>query len=131
MSRDIGMLGKFLIIADLDGSKLNHIQGVGRFVRFKAEDTIIQEGENAHTKDLFVEGTVDVTMNPTLKIAGQGFGHTEKAMTRVKTGTAPAFGEMSMFGDDPRSATMLSSRVRKGTDDVQKLSRALSIPLSR
>nr|HPG86985.1 cyclic nucleotide-binding domain-containing protein [Spirochaetales bacterium] len=80
----------------------------------------------------------------------------------------PVFGEMSMFSDEPRSATvgaasdcvlfevtrrsfeaicardprlgleltrriavMLASRVRKGNDDVLKLSTALSIALSR
>ena len=117
---------------------------------------------------LFLEGVVDVTKNLTLKIAGRGFGHAEKSMTRLKAGTAPVFGEMSMFGDEPRSATvtaasdcvlfelsreafgricdenprlglalirriasMLSSRVRKGNDDVLKLSTALSIALSR
>ena len=117
---------------------------------------------------LFLEGVVDVSKNLTLKIAGKGFGQAEKSMTRLKAGTAPVFGEMSMFGDEPRSATltaandcvlfelsrnafegiceenprlglaltgriaaMLSSRVRKGNDDVLKLSTALSIALSR
>ncbi|OHD76955.1 MAG: hypothetical protein A3J97_07940 [Spirochaetes bacterium RIFOXYC1_FULL_54_7] len=168
MSKDTDLLRKVSIIADLDDDKLQKILKVGRFVRFKAGDTIMHEGENADTMYLFVEGTVDVTKNLTLKIAGQGFGHAEKSMTRLKAGTAPVFGEMSMFGDEPRSATivasddcllfevsreaydgiggedptlgliltkrmaaMLSSRVRKGNDDVLKLSTALSIALSR
>lgn len=168
MSRDVDLLRKVSIIADLDDAKLHHILGVGHFVRFKAGDIIMHEGENADTMYLFVEGTVEVTKNLTLIIAGHGFGQAEKSMTRLKSGTAPVFGEMSMFADEPRSATivaseacllfelsreaydrigrddpalgliltkriaaMLSSRVRKGNDDVLKLSTALSIALSR
>ena len=168
MTRDTKLLQRVSILADLDDSRLQHIYSVGHFVRFKSGDTIMHEGENADTMYLFVEGSVEVTKNLTLKIAGRGFGHAEKSMTRLKAGTAPVFGEMSMFGDEPRSATivaaddcllfeltreaydeigredpglglmltkriaaMLSARVRKGNDDVLKLSTALSIALSR
>jgi len=168
MARDAELLRKASIVADLSDADAAAILASGRFARFKSGETIMREGEEADTMYLFLEGVVDVTKNLTLKIAGRGFGHAEKSMTRLKAGTAPVFGEMSMFGDEPRSATvtaasdcvlfelsreafgricdenprlglalirriasMLSSRVRKGNDDVLKLSTALSIALSR
>lgn len=168
MAKDAEILRKASLVADLSDEDAASILASGRFARFKAGDTIMREGEESDTMYLFLEGVVDVTKNLTLKIAGKGFGHAEKSMTRLKAGTAPVFGEMSMFGDEPRSATvtaasdcvlfelsrrafericdehpclglaltrriaaMLSSRVRKGNDDVLKLSTALSIALSR
>jgi CRP-like cAMP-binding protein len=141
---------------------------IGDYVRYKAGDVIMREGEASDTMYLFLEGTVDVSKELTLKIAGKGFGQAEKSMTRLAAGSAPAFGEMSIFGDEARSATvsavnncllfsltraaydglcardaalalaltrsiaaMLSSRVRKGNEDVLKLTTALSIALSR
>jgi len=168
MSRDAEQLRKSSLVADLSDEDVARLLSSGRFVRFSSGDVIMREGEESDTMYLFLEGVVDVSKNLTLRIAGKGFGHAEKSMTRLKAGTAPVFGEMSMFGDEPRSATltaandcvlfelsrkafeaicgenprlglaltgriaaMLSSRVRKGNDDVLKLSTALSIALSR
>ena len=168
MSKDAELVRKASIVSDLSDAEVSEILSSGRFARFKTGETIMRESEQSDTMYLFLEGVVDVTKNLTLKIAGRGFGHAEKSMTRLKAGTAPVFGEMSMFGDEPRSATitaasdcvlfelsrkafddicgrnprlglaltrriatMLSSRVRKGNDDVLKLSTALSIALSR
>lgn len=161
-------LRKAAILSGLSDDDIGQILKLGRFVTFKASDAIMREGEQSDTMYLFLSGDVEVTKNMTLKIAGQGFGHAEKSMTRLKAGTAPVFGEMCMLEDEPRSATitaasdcllfeirrasfdtlcdanprlgltlmrriasMLGSRVRKGNDDVLKLSTALSIALSR
>ena len=138
-------------------------------MRFKAGDVIMREGEESDTMYLFLEGTVDVTQETDAQDRRQGFRSRREIDDEAQAaGTAPVFGEMSMFGDEPRSATvtavndcvlfeltrkayeasasaipalalaltrriaaMLSSRVRKGNDDVLKLSTALSIALSR
>ncbi len=168
MPKDTDLLRKASLVTDLPDADLAEILSSGSFARFKSGEVIMREGENSDTMYLFLDGMVDVSKNLTLKIAGKGFGQAEKSMTRLKAGTAPVFGEMSMFGDEPRSATitaandcvlfqlsrnsfeqicmrnprlglsltrriatMLSSRVRKGNDDVLKLSTALSIALSR
>ncbi len=168
MKRDADMLAKSPLAADLSPEELRQLLAAGSFSRFKAGETIMREGEESDTMYLFLEGTADVTKNLTLKTAGRGFGHAEKSMTRLKAASAPVFGEMSLLGDAPRSATVsavtdcllfalghdayealcasnprlglaltrkvaaiLSSRVRKGNEDVLKLSTALSIALSR
>jgi len=161
-------LRKASILSGLADDEIEQVLHLGRFITFKTGETIMREGEQSDTMYLFLSGDVDVTKNLTLKIAGRGFGHAEKSMTRLKAGTAPVFGEMCMLEDEPRSATitaasdcvlfeirrasfdqlcaanpalglvlvrriasMLGSRVRKGNDDVLKLSTALSIALSR
>ncbi len=168
MAKNADQLRKASIVANLSDADLELILASGSFERFKTGEVIMREGEKSDTMYLFLDGVVDVSRNLTLKIAGKGFGIAEKSMTRLKAGTAPVFGEMSMFGDEPRSATItaandcilfqvsrnafeqicernpalglsltrkiasiLSSRVRKGNDDVLKLSTALSIALSR
>jgi len=161
-------LRKASILSGLGDDEIEQVLHLGRFVTFKTGETIMREGEQSDIMYIFLSGDVDVTKNLTLKIAGRGFGHAEKSMTRLKAGTAPVFGEMCMLEDEPRSATitaasdcllfeirrasfdqlcaanptlglillrriasMLGSRVRKGNDDVLKLSTALSIALSR
>lgn len=161
-------LRKASILSGLGDDDIEQVLQLGRFVTFKTGETIMHEGEQSDIMYIFLSGDVDVTKNLTLRIAGRGFGHAEKSMTRLKAGTAPVFGEMCMLEDEPRSATitaasdcvlfeirraafdrlcaanpalglillrriasMLGSRVRKGNDDVLKLSTALSIALSR
>ncbi len=166
--QDIDVLKKAPILSDLDPQLAAELLAGGKFVRRKTGEAIMHEGEEADTMYLFLEGEVDVSKNLTLKIEGKGFGQAEKSMTRLKAGTASVFGEMSMFGTEPRSATVtarsdcllfelskesfdelcrnnpvlglfltkriagiLSARLRKGNEDVLKLSTALSIALSR
>ncbi|HOZ72023.1 MAG TPA: cyclic nucleotide-binding domain-containing protein [Spirochaetales bacterium] len=168
MAKDAELLRRTSLLDGLSSDAVALVLASGSFVRFKAGETVMHEGEKSDTMYLFLEGDVDVTKDLTLKISGKGFGHAEKSMTRLRAGTAPVFGEMSMFSDEPRSATvgaasdcvffevtrrsfeaicardprlgleltrriavMLASRVRKGNDDVLKLSTALSIALSR
>ncbi len=155
-------------VLGLDEEQAAVLAHCGDFLRVKAGHSIMLEGERSDTMYMFLEGTVDVSKELTLKIAGKGFSQAEKSMTRLQAGSAPVFGEMSLFGDEPRSATvsavndcllfsltrasydalcaerpaialtltrsiaaMLSSRVRKGNEDLLKLTTALSIALSR
>lgn len=168
MRKDADKLKKACAALGLDDVESAELAAIGSYERFRTGDTIMREGESSDTMYLFLEGTVDVTKELTLKIAGRGFGHAEKSMTRLSAGIVPVFGEMSLFGDEPRSATvnavndcvlfaltrhayeglcesnsrlalsltkkiaaMLSARVRKGNEDVLKLTTALSIALSR
>ncbi|MCX7024079.1 MAG: cyclic nucleotide-binding domain-containing protein [Spirochaetes bacterium] len=159
---------KIGILSELDDAGLEAVADIARRVSFDTGETIMHEGENGETMYLFVEGEVDVTKNLTLKIGRKGFGQAEKSMNKLKAEHVSVFGEMAMFGAEPRSATItaasqcvlyeisredfaslcaarptlgvkvlrriaavLSSRVRKGNEDVLKLSTALSIALSK
>jgi CRP/FNR family cyclic AMP-dependent transcriptional regulator len=165
---EIGLLRKVGILADLDENELRTLLSISQRVAFKAGETIMHEGEQGESMYFFVEGQVDVTKNLTLKLGDRDFATAEKSMTKLSADRVSVFGEMSVFGPEPRSATItassdcvlysvsragftklcdennriglfivrriaavLCSRVRKGNEDVLKLSTALSIALSR
>jgi CRP/FNR family transcriptional regulator, cyclic AMP receptor protein len=165
---EIALLGRVGILAGLAPEELKQVLAISKRVEFKAGETIMHEGEQGESMYFFVEGQVDVTKNLTLKLGDRDFASAEKSMTKLSADKVSVFGEMSVFGPEPRSATItassdcvlysvsrgeftrlceeeyriglsivsriaavLCSRVRKGNEDVLKLSTALSIALSR
>jgi CRP/FNR family transcriptional regulator, cyclic AMP receptor protein len=165
---EIELLRKVGILADLTDDDLRKILAISRRAAYKAGETIMREGEQGETMYFFVEGEVDVTKNLTLKLGDRDFATAEKSMNKLSADKVSVFGEMSVFGPEPRSATItansdcvlysvnraeftklcenecriglaivrriaavLCARVRKGNEDVLKLSTALSIALSR
>jgi CRP-like cAMP-binding protein len=165
---EIALLGKVGILADLGVDELRKVLAISRRAAFKSGETIMKEGEQGESMYFFVEGEVDVTKNLTLKLGDRDFATAEKSMNKLSAERVSVFGEMSVFGPEPRSATItaasdcvlysvnraefttlcdeepkiglsivrriaavLCTRVRKGNEDVLKLSTALSIALSR
>ena len=165
---EITPLRKIGILGDLGDEELRKVLAISERVAFRAGETIMHEGEQGEAMYFFVAGEVDVTKNLTLKLGDRDFATADKSMTRLSADRASVFGEMSVFGPEPRSATITASsdcvlyrvhradfaklcdedcriglaivrriaavlcaRVRKGNEDVLKLSTALSIALSR
>lgn len=168
MKREADLFRRSGFVAGLSPAELEELLSAGAFETWKAGEVIMKEGEDSDSMYLLLDGTVDVTKNMTLMTGGRGFGKAEKSMTRLTAASSPVFGEMSLFGKAPRSATVsaagdcllfslsgagygrlcesnprlglavtrkaaaiLSARVRKGNEDILKLSTALSIALSR
>jgi CRP/FNR family transcriptional regulator, cyclic AMP receptor protein len=166
--KETGLLRGIGILRDLAPEEVDKVISVAKRVVVKAGGAIMHEGEQGETMYLFIKGQVDVTKNLTLKLGERDFAKTEKSMNKLSSEHASVFGEMAMFGPEPRSATItassdcvlyeinrsdflalcdenpriglsiirriagvLCSRVRKGNEDVLKLSTALSIALSR
>lgn len=167
-SDGLALLAKVGILAGLGEKELEKVLAISKRVEFKAGETIMHEGEQGESLYFFVEGEVDVTKNLTLKLGDRDFATAEKSMTKLSAERVSVFGEMAVFGPEPRSATITASsdcvlysvnredfstlcdeecriglsivrriaavlctRVRKGNEDVLKLSTALSIALSR
>lgn len=165
---EIELLRKVGILADLGEDDLRKVLAISRRVAFKTGEAIMREGEQGESMYFFVEGEVDVTKNLTLKLGDRDFATAEKSMNKLSADRVSVFGEMAVFGPEPRSATITAStdcvlysvnraefakfcddecriglsivrrivavlcaRVRKGNEDVLKLSTALSIALSR
>lgn len=161
-------LKKVAILSDLTDKELEHILSISRKIEIPANDIIMTEGEVGSTMHFFVKGEVKVSKNLTLKIGKKGFGTAEKSMVKLKAEHVSFFGDMAMFQDEPRSATITASmdctlyeitrdsftefchefpeqgvkvlqriastmagRVRKGNEDVLKLTTALSLALSK
>lgn len=166
--KDAAALRKVGILQDCTVEELARIGRICDRMEVEAGAVIMHEDEPGDDVFLFTEGQVDVSKNLTLKIGREGFGRAEKSMTKLNAGQASVFGEMALFGTEPRSATVtaaadcvlyrirrsdftalcdtdpelglkvlrriaavLGARVRKGNEDVLKLSTALSIALSK
>ncbi|MGO8694002.1 MAG: cyclic nucleotide-binding domain-containing protein [Rectinemataceae bacterium] len=165
---ELGRLRNAGILRDLCDDECEKILAIARRVEFHSGEAIMREDEQGDTMYLFAEGEVDVTKNLTLKLGERDFAKAEKSMNKLSAEHVSVFGEMSMFGPEPRSATItastdcvlyeirrddfvalcqaeprlglsvlqrmagvLCSRLRKGNEDVLKLSTALSLALSR
>ena len=161
-------LKKVAILSDLNVKELEYILSISKKVEVPSNDIIMTEGEVGSTMHFFVKGEVKVSKNLTLKIGKKGFGTAEKSMVKLKAEHVSFFGDMAMFQDEPRSATItasmdctlyeisrdsftkfctdypdqgvkvlqriastMSGRVRKGNEDILKLTTALSLALSK
>jgi CRP/FNR family transcriptional regulator, cyclic AMP receptor protein len=103
---EIALLRKVGILADLDEEDLRKVLAISQRVAFKAGETIMREGEQGESMYFFVEGEVDVTKNLTLKLGDRDFATAEKSMNKLSADHVSVFGEMSVFGPEPRSATI-------------------------
>lgn len=161
-------LKKVAILSDLNDKELEYILSISKKIEVPSNDIIMTEGEVGSTMHFFVKGEVKVSKNLTLKIGKKGFGTAEKSMVKLRAEHVSFFGDMAMFQDEPRSATItasmdctlyeisrdsftkfcsdfpdqgvkvlqriastMSGRVRKGNEDILKLTTALSLALSK
>lgn len=99
-------LKRAVILEGISDTDLAVLASHGRFAIFNSGDTIMQEGENADSMFIFIDGEVEVSKNLTLKLSSKDFGQVEKSMNRLKASVAWVFGEMSLFQTEPRSATV-------------------------
>lgn len=166
--KGVDALKKVAILSDLTDKELDHILEISQIIEVPVDDIIMTEGEVGSTMYFFVNGEVKVSKNLTLKIGKKGFGSAEKSMVKLKAEHVSFFGDMAMFQDEPRSATItastdctlyeisrdsftefctdfpdqgvkvlqriastMSGRVRKGNEDILKLTTALSLALSK
>ncbi len=166
--KDIEQFKKIGILSDLDESEIEEVYKIAKRVEVPAGTVIMKEGDVGDSMFLFLEGEVEVSKNLTLKIGKKGFSQAEKSMVKLNAEYVSFFGDMAMFENDTRSATITAStdcllyeikrddfeklcqerpeigykiirkiatvlcqRVRKGNQDVLKLTTALSIALSK
>ena len=167
-AKSAAALRKVGILQDLSDEQLDRLLRIAEPLEVKAQTVIMREDEPGDEVFLFMEGRVDVSKNLTLKLGRASFSRAEKSMTKLNAAQASVFGEMALFGTEPRSATVtaasdcvlyrirredfsrlceedpvlglrvvrriaavLGDRLRKGNEDVLKLSTALSIALSK
>ena len=162
------LLKKVGILSDLNEAERNLIFKIAKKVEISSGDVIMREGDIGDSMFLFLKGEVEISKNLTLKIGKRGFSKAEKSMVKLNAEYVSFFGDMAMFENDTRSATITAStdcllyeikrddferlctehpeigykvirkiatvlcqRVRKGNQDVLKLTTALSIALSK
>lgn len=101
--RKIEMLAGF---SDIEVEALGRIAGE---VRVPAGEVIMREGDVGDSMYLFGEGQVMVTKNLTLKSGKRGFSQAEKSMVRLDARYVSFFGDMAIFENDVRSATLTAA----------------------
>jgi len=161
-------LSQIKLLQDLTGKELDEFCSILKPVGVPKDTLIMKEGEVGDSMFLFADGEVVVTKNLTLKLGKRGFSNAEKSMVKLNSKTVPFFGEMAIFENDMRSATITAStdcllyeikrddfdnickknktlgykiirkiavtlckHLRKGNQDILKLTTALSIALSK
>ena len=161
-------LSQIKLLKDLSERELNDFCSILQPVEVPKSTTIMKEGDVGDSMFLFADGEVVVTKNLTLKLGKRGFSSAEKSMVKLSAKTVPFFGEMAIFENDMRSATITAStdcllyeikredfdsicrrnralgykiirkiaailctHLRKGNQDILKLTTALSIALSK
>ncbi len=105
-SNDRRTIASLDALKGLSAQELDAILKIARRVRFASGEVIMREGELGDAMYLFVEGEVKVSKELTLKVGRDSFSQAEKSMITLKPGPAGVFGDMAMFGSEPRSATI-------------------------
>ena len=97
------------ILARLTANELDLVWGIVKQMSAPAGTVIIREGDVGDSMYFFAEGQVNVTKNLTLKLGKQGFRQAEKSFVKLDSSEVSFFGDMAMFEDDTRSATITAS----------------------
>jgi len=120
-----GFLKKIPILSGLDDGELDQVWAIVKKSQIPAGRTIVTEGEIGDSMYFFAQGTANVTKNLTMKLGQSGFGKVEKSMVKLDSSVVSFFGDMAMFEEEPRSATITAStdclvyEVKR--DDFQRL----------
>ena len=105
----LARLKKIQMLAGFSEIEVAALSRIAREVKVPAGQVIMREGEIGDSMYLFGEGQVMVTKNLTLKTGKQGFSQAEKSMVRLDARYVSFFGDMAMFENDVRSATLTAS----------------------
>ncbi len=97
------------VLSDLSAAEKETVMAISRRVNFRHGEVIMREGEIGDSMYFFIEGEVKVSKELTLKVGRGAFSQAEKSMLSLKPGPSGLFGDMAMFGDEPRSATITAS----------------------
>ena len=92
----------------LSSSDLKLISDIVIRKEVEAGSIIIQEGESGSELFFLEEGIVDITRTLTIIASKHEFGTKERSFIRLSGENHCFFGEMSLFGNEERSATVKS-----------------------
>lgn len=76
-------------------------------ITFEKGDIIMEEDEEKYSMFFFIDGEVMVSNVITMKVGSRkGFSDVEKSLVKLKADLVGILGEMSVFEEQPRSATV-------------------------
>ena len=105
-SGDIKLLREYFIFKGLSERELKSISSIVNKITANSGSVIIQEGEIGDDLFLLEEGVVDIHKTLTMVTSKHDFGQKERTFIRLTGDYHCYFGEMALFGDAVRSATV-------------------------
>lgn len=96
-------------VMGLDDDERAELAGVVKSMEISRGSVIMREGEVGDSMYFLARGVVEVTQRLTLKTDGQGLGKADKSVVKLSAEHVPFFGDMALFEDEPRSATITAS----------------------
>ncbi len=102
---DALVLGRFSLFKGFSIEQLGNVAHVMRLGKYKQDEIIITEGEVGGEMYILLEGQIAINKKLTLSTV-HGADRKEKSLVHLKDTMNVFFGEMSMFGEDERSATV-------------------------
>ncbi|HEC61243.1 MAG TPA: cyclic nucleotide-binding domain-containing protein [bacterium] len=103
---DHTILKKLGILSALTNDEIEVFHRIATRTEVRNGAVIMREGDVGDSMFLFAEGEVTVTKNLTLRAGKKGFSQAEKSMVRLNAEFVSFFGDMAMFENDVRSATI-------------------------
>ncbi len=102
---DRHQLAKISLFAAMDEAQIDKVVRIMRVRHYKSGDLIIREGEIGGELFILIKGSIEISKRLTLR-GTQGEDLRNKSLVRLNDRDNVFFGEMSIFGDEQRSATV-------------------------
>lgn len=105
-SERILFLKNISILKGLNEEQISKVADICKEVSLDAGEYLMKEGDGGTSMYLFVKGEVEFSMMATMKIPKKGFEKAETVGGKLLPTYAPFIGDMALFEDAPRSATI-------------------------
>jgi CRP/FNR family transcriptional regulator, cyclic AMP receptor protein len=95
------------ILKEIEPEKIRPLFDSCRRCQFEKGELIMEEGEESHSMFFFIEGEAVVTNVITMKVSNEtGYSEVEKSLVRLRAEQVGLLGEMTVFEEQPRSASV-------------------------
>ena len=96
------------IFRDLEEEELRVLLTATRPVRFPRGEVILKEGETGETMYIMQEGMVEVSKSLVMKWGREDYQDRDKILTKLSAEDHAIFGEVALFDQGKRTATVLA-----------------------
>lgn len=95
------------ILADISEEQVKILFDYCKRQVYEKGEAIMEEGEERYSMFFFIDGEVVISNVITMKVSNQmGYSEVEKSLVRCRAENVSLLGEMSVFEELPRSATV-------------------------
>ena len=95
---------KYSLFDNFTNQEIQHFLKIIKIKKYKINETVIKENEIGDSIMLLLEGTVNVTKALTIQI--NSIKEPEKEFSKLNANQYPFFGEISVFNNNKRTATI-------------------------